>query len=85
MRYEVFPGGFSCGKNTHLSVYIRILRGEYDNNLNWPFKGDTVVEMYNWTLKVWTHTSLFSIIGKQFHLVQILRLQYICMKYAIHS
>jgi len=36
------PNGFGFGENTHLSVYIVVMKGEYDAILPWPFnKGVT--------------------------------------------
>ena len=61
MRLEVVPGGYSDGHDTHLSVYVTILRGEYDDKLQWPFKGVIVVEMYNWILKKWTYSMSINI------------------------
>ena len=57
MGLEVVPGGDADGLNTHLSVYVSILRGEYDDRLQWPFKGGIVVEMYNWELKKWAYST----------------------------
>ena len=31
------PNGFGAGKNTHLSAYFIIMKGEYDAILPWPF------------------------------------------------
>ena len=31
------PNGFGSGENTHLSVYIVLMKGEYDALLPWPF------------------------------------------------
>ena len=31
------PNGFRSGENTHLSVYIVVMKGEYDALLPWPF------------------------------------------------
>ena len=36
------------GSGTHLSVYAQLMRGEYDNELEWPFEGDIRVELLNW-------------------------------------
>ena len=47
MELEVFPNGFGSGHKTHLSVFVRILRGEYDDNLRWPFKGMVTIQMYD--------------------------------------
>ena len=35
---SVFLNGNGSGENTHLSLYIRMLQGEYDNLLEWPFR-----------------------------------------------
>jgi len=37
--------GSGPGKGTHISVYIHLMRGEYDEFLQWPFHGD--VTSYN--------------------------------------
>ncbi|XP_014679735.1 PREDICTED: TNF receptor-associated factor 4-like [Priapulus caudatus] len=34
---SVFPNGNGCGDGTHLSVYMRLVPGEYDSLLEWPF------------------------------------------------
>ncbi len=38
LRVRVYPNGSGSGKNTHLSVYIYVMKGEYDAILPWPFK-----------------------------------------------
>ena len=35
----VYPNGIKEGKGSHLSVFVAIVKGEYDNILGWPFKG----------------------------------------------
>ena len=30
--------GDGCGRGTHLSLFIAVMRGPYDNLLEWPFK-----------------------------------------------
>ena len=47
-RLEVYPNGYGTGSGTHLSVYAQLMRGEYDNKLEWPFEGDIRVELLNW-------------------------------------
>ena len=47
-RLEVYPNGNSRGNGSHLSVYAQLMRGEYDNELEWPFEGDIRVELLNW-------------------------------------
>ena len=36
-KIRLYPNGSSSGKNTHLSVYFVMLKGEYDPILPWPF------------------------------------------------
>ncbi len=45
--FFVYPNG--CGKRegTHLSVFVKLLHGPYDNNLSWPLKGVFKVELLN--------------------------------------
>ena len=47
-RLNVFPNGNGRGRGSHLSVYGQLMRGEYDNELEWPFEGDIRVELLNW-------------------------------------
>ena len=44
-KIELHPNGFDCGENTHLSVYLVIMKGEYDATLTWPFD-----KMFTFTL-----------------------------------
>ena len=37
---NVHPNGYATGKGSHLSVSAQLMRGEYDNDLDWPFEGD---------------------------------------------
>ena len=37
LKVIINPNGFSSGKDTHLSVCIRVIKGEYDAILPWPF------------------------------------------------
>ena len=43
----VYPNGFGDAKGTHLSLYVLIERGEYDDQLMWPFNGVVTIEMFN--------------------------------------
>jgi len=38
LKVRVCPNGDSCGNGTHLSVYLGVMKGEYDATLPWPFK-----------------------------------------------
>ena len=47
-RLLVYPNGYGRGRGSHLSVYAQLMRGEYDNELEWPFEGEIRVELLNW-------------------------------------
>ena len=47
-RLEVCPNGYGQGKGSHLSVFAALMRGEYDEELKWPFEGDIIFELLNW-------------------------------------
>ena len=38
LQVRIDPNGDGSGKNTHLSVFIIVIEGEYDAILPWPFK-----------------------------------------------
>lgn len=40
LQLSVFLNGNGSGLNTHMSLYIRVLPGEYDSLLEWPFSHD---------------------------------------------
>ena len=37
MCLKVYANGCGDGKGTHVSVYIYLMKGEFDDNLEWPF------------------------------------------------
>lgn len=43
----VYANGFGTGIRTHVSFYIHLMEGSYDDTLDWPFKGDVTVELLN--------------------------------------
>ena len=45
MCLKVFPNGNRSGENTHISVYVNVLKGEYDDQLSWPFRGDFTIRL----------------------------------------
>ena len=45
MRARVYLNGDGKGKGTHLSFFITIVRGDYDNILKWPFTQKTSLMM----------------------------------------
>ena len=47
MCLRIDSGGDGIGKGTHTSVYIFLMKGDNDDNLNFPFKGRIVVSLLN--------------------------------------
>ena len=47
-RLHVYPNGYCIGSGSHLTVCAQLMRGEYDNELEWPFEGNIRVELLNW-------------------------------------
>ena len=37
MRLLLYPNGNGSGENTHISVFLSVVEGEYDSLLSWPF------------------------------------------------
>ena len=56
---SVFANCKNIGKSTHVSVYVTLMRGEYDDQLKWPFEADIVVELCNWKKTRDTSKTLF--------------------------
>ena len=48
MCLKVYPNGDGIGKGTHVSIFARLMRGEYDDQLQWPFQGQLISELLNW-------------------------------------
>ena len=47
MCLKVFANGRGRGAGTHVSVYVHLMRGEYDDDLLWPFRGDITLRLIN--------------------------------------
>ena len=45
MAIEVSANGEGVGRNTHVSVYIRIMHGEYDDMLRWPLRASVTIQL----------------------------------------
>ena len=46
MRAEVHAGGVHAGEGSHISLYMALMRGENDDNLQWPFRGKITVQVF---------------------------------------
>ena len=38
MKMGIYPNGNKDGEGSHLSVYMHVMKGEYDSILSWPFQ-----------------------------------------------
>ena len=47
MCMRVLANGRGYGKDTHVSVIFHLMRGEYDDQLKWPFRGDITIQLLN--------------------------------------
>ena len=47
MCLRVDANGNGRYKGTHLSVLVCLMRGEFDDQLNWPFRGKITVKLVN--------------------------------------
>ena len=47
MCLRVDTDGAGSGTGTHVSVGVHLMRGEYDDNLAWPFRGDVRLHLVN--------------------------------------
>ena len=48
LQLNVDPCGFGNGEDTHISVYVYLMKGENHAMLQWPFKGDVTIKLLNW-------------------------------------
>ena len=47
MCLKITANGQAGGKRTHVSLYVYMMKGEFDSHLKWPFKGEITVELVN--------------------------------------
>ena len=45
MCLRVVANGVGRGKGTHVSVYVHLMRGEFDDILKWPFHGEVTIQL----------------------------------------
>ena len=48
MCLEVHANGEGSGEGTHFSVFAYLMKGEHDDQLQWPFEGNFIIELLNW-------------------------------------
>ena len=61
-RLKVYTNGNGAASGSHLSLYAQLMRGEYDDELEWPFEGDVTFQLLNWreNKSHRSHTASFS-------------------------
>ena len=42
---RVYANGYGAGANSHVSVFVHMMKGEYDDELKWPFRGDITIQL----------------------------------------
>ena len=47
MCFSVVPNGWGIAKGIYLSSYVYMMRGEFDDNLKWPFRGEVTIRLLN--------------------------------------
>ena len=45
MCLRVDANGNKDGAGTHVSVSVNLMRGEHDDKLTWPFRGDITIKL----------------------------------------
>ena len=48
LQLRVDANGIGKGKGTHVSLFVCLMKGEHDQYLQWPFKGEISIQMLNW-------------------------------------
>ena len=47
MCLVVYANGKDDVAGTHMSVFVSLMRGEHDDKLTWPFRGDITIQLVN--------------------------------------
>lgn len=57
---KVYANGWADGENSHVGVALYMMRGEYDDCLKWPFRGNVTIQLLNQNNR--HHSMILSII-----------------------
>ena len=49
LQLSVYANGDGSGKGSHLSLFVYLLKGEYDDKLQWSFNANITVQLLNWS------------------------------------
>ena len=47
MCMRICANGEGRGKNTHVSIFVHLMQGEFDDQVKWPFQGNVVIRLLN--------------------------------------
>ena len=47
MCIRVVPRGLEEGKGTHMSLFVYLQKGQFDDHLKWPFRGEIAIQIVN--------------------------------------
>ena len=61
MAMAIYPNGRSTGLETHLSVFVNIICGEFDNQLEWPCNLEVSIEAWKQSTHQWTNRRCISV------------------------
>lgn len=45
MQLAVSIPGDGAGRGTHIAVFLSLMRGEFDDQLKWPFRGSITIQL----------------------------------------
>lgn len=49
MTLDVYPNGCDIDKGSYVSVFFSLMKGDNDNMLAFPFTGNVIVQLLNWS------------------------------------
>ena len=58
LSVEIHPGGCGYCKGTHMSLHVRVMRGPYDDALEWPFLATVTIEALYGPTNQWRTVSI---------------------------
>ena len=61
MAVAIYPNGRSTGLETHLSIFVNIICGEFDNQLEWPCNLEVSIEAWKQNTHQWTNRRRISV------------------------
>jgi TNF receptor-associated factor 4 len=84
MNIVAYPNGSVQSRATRLSVGITILRGEFDDQLKWPFNGEVMIQAYNRTQRRWS-AELTMVLNKRVCGLEVIKKRVDSLSYAHYT